>query len=228
MTEIIKEKFLQNSTGPLFIDSAKLIISQMENCVCKINNEDGSKCTGFFCIIPYPNQSHLLPLLITVDHCFSKDLKDGDSILLSLNNDSEFKNIKIDNNRKIFRSEEYDTDFIEIKPEDKINNFLEVDKEILGNENKIEYIYEKKSLYIIHYLKGEKVCMNLGLFTNLNEISKSFFHSCDTSFGSAGGPILSLDNFKVIGVHYGSPKNLNCNTGSLINYPIFDFIKQNK
>ena len=226
MTEIIKEKFLQNSTGPLFIDSAKLIISQMENCVCKINNEDGSKCTGFFCKIPYPNLSHLLPLLITVDHCFSKDLKDGDSILLSLNNDSEFKNIKIDNNRKIFRSEEYDTDFIEIKPEDKINNFLEVDKEILGDEKKIEYIYKKKSLYIIHYLEGKKVCMNLGLFERFNE--KSFFHSCNTDNGSAGGPILSLDNFKVIGVHSRKSIHLNFNIGSLINYPISDFIKQNK
>lgn len=227
MTEIIKEKFLENSTGPLFIDSAKLIISQMENCVCKIYNKDGSKCTGFFCLIRHPDQSHLLPLLITVDHCFSEGLKDGDSIQLSLNNDTELKNIKIDNNRKIYRSEEYDTDFIEIKPEDKINIFLEVDEKILGDEKEIEYIYKKKSLYIIHYLKGEKVCMNLGLFTNLNK--KSFFHSCNTDFGSAGGPILSLDNFKVIGVHKGSAKiGLNYNTGSLINYPISDFIKQNK
>ena len=224
--EYYQEEDYEGKGGIINILQINEMIRQMGVNICLIHDINGDKATGFFCKIPYPDQSHLLPLLITVDFCFSEGLKDGDSIKLSLNNDTELKNIKIDNNRKIYRSEEYDTDFIEIKPEDKINNFLEVDEKILGDEKEIEYIYKKKSLYIIHYLEGKKVCMNLGLFERFNE--KSFFHSCNTDNGSAGGPILSLDNFKVIGVHCGSQKIFNCNTGSLINYPISDYIKQNK
>ena len=121
----------------------------------------------------------------------------------------------------------YNTVFIEIKPEDKINHFLEVDKEILGDKKLIESIYMKKSLYIIHYLSNNNgVCMNFGLFKKVKE--NKLIHICNTSIGSSRAPILSLDNFKVIGIHKGSSDICNYNIGNLINYPIYEFLKQNK
>ena len=51
---------------------------------------------------------------------------------------------------------------------------------------------------------------------------KQINHYCNTEDGSSGSPILSLDNFKVIGVHYGGSKNKNftINYGTFINYAI--------
>ena len=67
MEEIKKEKVLKNSTGPIFIKTAENIIYQMKNCLCKIKCKDGGSGSGFFCKIPYPDQSHLLPVLVTTD-----------------------------------------------------------------------------------------------------------------------------------------------------------------
>ena len=46
-------------------------------------------------------------------------------------------------------------------------------------------------------------------------------HKCCTEEGSSGGPILLLETFKVIGIHYGSGlKNINLNCGTFIKYAI--------
>ena len=34
--------------------------------------KDGSKGTGFFCKIPFPNNNHLLPVLITNNHVMNE------------------------------------------------------------------------------------------------------------------------------------------------------------
>ena len=101
MEKFKKEKFLENSVGPIFIKSAEIIISQMRKCLCKIVSEN-MRSTGFFCKIPYPDMSHLLPVLVTTDFAFRKGIKKGDSINISINDDQELKTIKIDDNRKIF------------------------------------------------------------------------------------------------------------------------------
>ena len=72
-------------------------ISQMKSCVCKINLNDGKQQnTGFFCKIPYPDQAHLLSALVTCNFIIGKEnLKEGNTIRLSLNDDKEFREIKI-------------------------------------------------------------------------------------------------------------------------------------
>jgi len=54
---------------------------------------------------------------------------------------------------------------------------------------------------------------------------KQINHYCNTEDGSSGSPILSLDNFKVIGVHYGGSKykNIKINYGTFIKYAINEF-----
>ena len=113
------------------------------------------------------------------------------------------KKIEIDNSRKkltIYNEEEgIDITIIEIKPnKDNIDNFLEIEDKIS------EYQCIGKSIYIIHYPK-DNILVSYGLMKNLE--GKKISHCCNTEYGSSGSPILSLNNFKVIGVHYGGSKN---------------------
>jgi len=57
--------------------------------------------------------------------------------------------------------------------------------------------------------------------------NKKIYHFCNTEDGSSGGPILSLEGFKVIGIHFGykneSKSKINC--GTFIKYAIDLFNK---
>ena len=57
----------------------------------------------FFTKIPYGSQ--LLPVLITNNHVINRnDINEEKSILISLNNEKEYRNIKLDDSRIIFRN----------------------------------------------------------------------------------------------------------------------------
>ena len=114
------------------------------------------------------------------------------------------KEITIDESRKRYTykndEEGIDITIIEIKSNiDNINNFLEIDDEILELECK------RKSIYILHYPKDKKL-VSYGLINDIID-DKKINHYCNTEEGSSGSPILSLNNYKVVGVHYGGIKN---------------------
>ena len=71
-----KEKLLENSAVSIFIKKAGTIIYQMKNCLCKIRTQNSGKGSGFFCKIPYPGQSHLLPVLITAVFVIDSEVKE--------------------------------------------------------------------------------------------------------------------------------------------------------
>ena len=182
------------------------------------------KGTGFFCKIISKNS--LLTVLITNNHILNdKDIDTNKIIKITLNDDNEFRNIKIDKSRIKFTNPTID--IIEIRPEiDKINNFLEIDEEINKDINILETIYWKKSVYLLHYQNSNNIKVSYGLLNGINE--KTLTHYCNTEEGSSGAPILSLDNFKLIGVHKGSHK-YNCyNLGIFIKYVIEELNKNNK
>ena len=230
MKDIKADKRIDDSPIPVSIDGTEKIISQMKNSVCKIHKENGLKGTGFFCRIKYNEfneQNNYLYLLISNNHILEEiDIKEDKKIVISINNENEFKIIKIDNSRKIYTSEVLDITFIEIKPKiDKINNFLDIDENINKNEKFINDIYYKKSIYTLHYQKGKDIVVSYGL---LLEIKDNFiYHLCYTDEGSSGAPILSLNNFKVIGIHFGKFQ-LNYNKGTFIKNAIYEFLKQIK
>ena len=221
MEDIKKEKLLRN--WPIFINTAERIIYQMKNCLCKLicKNTRGS---GFFCRIPYPDQSHLLPVLVTTDYVIDSEVKEGNPLKISLNDDSEFREIQL-KNRKIFMNKEMHSAFIEILPENKINSFLEIDNDLFKDDNSLEYIYKGTTIYVLHYPKGERAAMNTGIFHKLRE--NQILHLCNTEVGSSGGPIILLNNLKVIGFNVGGKMNSEENMGTLIKYPITEFIKNN-
>ena len=104
--EEIKEKYILDSIEPISINSTEIILNQMKKCVCKIHIK-GTKGTGYFTKIPYNND--LLSVLITNNHVLGEEeIKDGKTISISLNNEEEYKNIKIDSSRKRYTNKNLD------------------------------------------------------------------------------------------------------------------------
>ena len=213
MTEIIQEKFIENSPIPVTIEGTKQILFQMKNCICQIDSKNG-KGTGFFCKIPIYN--NFLPVLITNNHILNEnDIEDNNTIKLCIYN--EIKKIEIDNERKKYTNKELDITMIEIRPnKDGINNYLELDEKAIN---------ERKSIYILQYPKGE-VAVSYGLIKDIKD-NINIFHYCNTEGGSSGSPILALDNSKVIGIHCSSSYNNSIKKGLVIKQAVNLFNKYN-
>ena len=171
MKEDIKnEKYIKKSPIPVSLENTEKIINQMKKCVCQIHKE--GQGTGFLCKIPFPDASHLLPVLMTNNHVSnSDDIKEDKIITISFNNKQIIKTIKIDNTRKKFNSEELDVTFIEIKEnKDGIYDFLELEDNINENEYNLKNLYKNKSIYILNYPEEKNIVVSYGkLFRIENE-----------------------------------------------------------
>ena len=226
-----KEKDIENNVISIPTAALKVISDLAEKCICKIKCNTNEVATGFFCAIPYPNKYNRLPVIITNNHVLEEsDITIGSNINFSLNNDSTKFTILIDNTRKVYTNVKYDITIIEIKESDKldINSFLDIDEQIYDNNPK--QIYEKKSVYLLHYPHGNISEYAAGLIKNIFEEDSLIHHSCQSQPGSSGSPIINLITHKVLGVHIGSPKNTNSdyNLGTFIKEPINDFNEQMK
>ena len=219
---IEKEKYLDDYPKPITLESTEKIIKQMKNNICKIHLKEGSKGTGFFCKIRYNNESLLV--LMTNNHVIDKEtLEKEENLLISINNKQ--KNIELKNRNK-YTNVKFDVTIIEIKNNDNINSYLELDDNILENISNVQYI--KDNIYIIQY-EGEKdeASVSYGILQNIDEEEKyTFEHLCSTNTGSSGSPILDIKNNKIIGIHKWSDKIYNNNKGTFINYPIKEFIEK--
>ena len=222
-----KESLLTDYPNVIQYECTKKIIEQMEKEICRIIIGK-NKGTGFFCKIPFPNQNNMLPVFITNNHIINKDLlnKKDTKITLYIKEEENEKELIL-NKRMKYTNEEYDITIIEIKEEDNINNYLELDdiiiNDVLYNKNKnIEYINE--TIYIIQYPEN-KLSVSYGILDKIYEDKKyNFNHKCNTKEGSSGSPILNLNN-KLIGVHkVGTQKYKK---GAFLNYAIKEFIRLN-
>ena len=227
ISDVKQEKLIKGQPIPVSIEDTKKIIFQMENCICKIYLKNGETGTGFFCKIPFNNNS--LPVLITNNHVLNENDINNDKIIDIMINNDVVKKIKIDNLRKKYTDKNIDVTIIEIKPnKDGIDNYLEIDDIIKKEKEFIEQNFKKKSIYIMQY-PNEKLCVSYGLINDIMDNIK-INHLCSTEEGSSGSPILSLNTLKVIGIHYGSSSNKNkyLNFGTFIKYAIDEFDKYNK
>ena len=219
MEDIIKEKSILDYPLPATIECTKTILNQLINCICKIENKKGNG-TGFFCSI-----NEKLKVLITNNHIINEEIiKANESIRVLLNDDKDFKIINL-KNKKYYTNEKYDTTIIEISPENEnISKFLELDEEIIqiSKEN-------PKSAYILQYpninLYQQKAAVSYGIIKNIEE-EYNIIHYCCTENGSSGSPILNLLNNKLIGIHKESFKTKNLNRGTLLSYPIKEYLKK--
>ena len=91
---------------------------------------------------------------------------------------------------------------------------MNIDEDINKDRDILNLTFRMKSVYILHYPKGNNIHVSYGLLKGIDE--KELNHLCSTEEGSSGSPILSLDNFKVIGIHYGGKSHYQYNKGSFI------------
>ena len=202
------------------------VLFQMKNCICKIKN--GKKIgTGFFCKIPFPDTLNLLPVLITCNHVLDENsISQGKKIDISLNNAQNPYSITINSSRKTLTNKEKDVTIIEINPQKdniKVNSFLDIDEEI--DKKDLNKKYKDKSIYIIHYEKGNEARCSLGKILEIGKDEYEFEHNCSTQGGSSGSPIINLNLYKVVGVHLGYDK---INFGTLLKNPIDEFNQKYK
>jgi len=217
-----KEPFLTDYPNVISYECSKKIITQMERNICKINIGK-TQGTGFFCKIPFPTEEKMLPVLMSNSHVMNEDLLNqaNAKIELDIKEENEVKKITL-NNRMKYTNEEYDITIIEIKPEDNINNYLELDANIINyidNDKDKNKEYRNETIYIIQYPEN-KLSVSYGILDKIYKDKKyNFSHKCITKGGSSGSPILNINN-KLIGIH----KEGN-NKGTFLNYPIKEFIQ---
>ena len=224
----IREEYLgSNCPNSISIEETEQILLQMKYCVCKIHKENGVIGNGFFSNIMYNN--NLLQFLVTTNKILNnEDIQTDKIIEITFNDNKEHRKITIDNSRKKYTNPALNITFIEIKKnKDNINYFLDIDNDVYKEKNVLKILFKKKSLYILHYPKGNNIKVSYGLSNDINNYN--IHYNCDTEEGSSGSPILSLNSLKLIGIHIGSPNN-NSNKykiGNLINYAIEKFNNQN-
>ena len=171
----------------------------------------------------------MLKVVMTNNHVINEDIlyKEDEMISIYIEEEKHFRKLNLNNRIKYTKKkEDYDITIIEIKDEDGINNFLELDDRIINNvisnKNENDYFIDK-TFYIPQYPDGDlSVSYGIMLSICLDKEYK-FNHKCSTKGGSSGSPILTLKN-KVIGLHTGG-NSIN-NHGTFLNEPIKDFIKE--
>ena len=220
-----KENILSGYPSIITYECSKKIMKQMERNICKIKigKELG---TGFFCKIPFPDLNNMLSVFITNNHIINNELlyKDNTIIKIDIEKENNIKKLNL-NNRMKYTNKEYDITIIEIKNEDGINNYLELDdniiNDIINGVNKNDK-YIDKTIYIIQYPKGE-LSVSYGILDDIYENKEyNFNHKCCTEGGSSGSPILNINN-KLIGIHKEGTDKYN--KGTFLNYPIKEFIQ---
>ena len=206
---------IKGSVDPVSMASTEKILHQMKNCICKIKIGN-INATGFFCKVPAINMNFLMTNYNVLNEDY---INENNKINILLNDEKDVLKIDLTIKREKYFNKEYDITLIELKEKDKINDFLELDDNIL-NDNE-EMYYEKKSIYILHYLLGNDICVSYGILNRINEYD--IIHICSTDNGSSGSPILNLENNKVIGIHKEESTNsnyYNYNRGALLKYPL--------
>ena len=192
----------------------------MKKSICKIHDKDDNiNGLSIFCKIQY-NKSESFKVLIINNYILSKiDIENEKKIKISINDDKLYKYIDINKSRLMFTSEKYGITFVEIKENDEIKNFFELDMEKSDDKNELNNIYLKKPKYTVSYSEKDDIIISNGL---LNEIKDNYLNINlykKEGLSYLGSPIIS-ENFKLIGFIYENCKNSEFIQGFFIEYVI--------
>ena len=213
----------------LNLTTCKNLINQAENFVYKIK-VGNKEAIGFFCKIPIPKKDNMLSILITNNNILNDEILNKEDEKIIIINIKEEKEIKLSHRRK-YISKEYNITIIEIKKEDKIDNYLELDEKIIDDilnikERSDEYIsniFLDQSFYMIGISKIE-----IGSIRNfLIEKKCCFSFSCNKKDQQPGAPIFTTRKSKLVGLFDHKANHQNRGFGILLNYPIKEFIRTN-
>ena len=202
---------------PLTKPCAKKIYEQIENYLYRINEKEGNYEIGYFIQLKDKNNKNYLYLITN-----SNVLKDIDNNSLKITINNESKSIELGDFR--YEEKKYEKAVIEIKNNNDIKYFFEIDETIFKNEKDINMIYNKESIYIIQYDNKDNILVSYGI---INEIcGKDIKYSVNINRNIKDNIILNLNNNKIIGMLIDKSKNYN--EGTFINDLIDQFIYKNK
>ena len=146
-------------------------------------------------------------VLITTSKIFWEDeISHKEKIQIYLNNGEFVKTLTLDEDRKIYINKKLDISIIELKKDDGIGCFYELDNSLLryiSDKNKnIFHIckeYNNESIYSMNYKNIKNVFCSFGLINNftVKDIKSSF----STDKIICGGPIALLYNNNIIGIN---------------------------
>ena len=183
------------------------VLATKSICIITLKNGYG---TEFFCKIPYPNDEHLFKCLITNNHVLKKNFfETNNEIKLEIDNISYSIDLNI--NRKIWTNEEIDYTIIEIKKEDNIEYFLTYDDNITRKSFSYKD-YKDEGIIVPTFMENRQLETDKGKVI-LSSNNFLFFHNLNTDEGSSGGPIVLVNNYRVMGIHRGSYEEYNKNLG---------------
>ena len=197
------------------------------NSICNIKYNNKEYIFGFFCYLPIPNEFDILPVLITNAAKFKKDnINQVKELIISFYCGGGNKTICIDKSRRIYNSKKYDISIIEIKENDNIdkNIFLDIDEDIY--EDNLKEQFEQKSIYLLYHIsQSKKIKITLGIIQNINEDNFNIDYTYNIQNISPFGPLINLNNNKLIGINKENESENNLNIGFLINGPIDEFFE---
>jgi len=216
------------------LDKYKAILYQMENCICKIKIEN-NETIGFFCLLPLKKM--FLRVLITNNLIINEETLTKKELLIEFLNEKEIKKIAL-KNRKKYTNKEYNTTIIEIKEEDKINKFLELDEDLVEmiNEKKDADNIYKELIHHLEYMSMYTINKQIEVFSLTFSICPFKFEDLEKKYKykirsnknpmTIGAPIFNLNN-KLIGVLNDFSKSNNICFCSLLYYPLKEYIDKN-
>ena len=226
---IKKEMKIQNKGEPFGVPDIKIVEDQMQKTICKIYCKNNNKLgTGFLCELKMQDSNSIVNVLITCNHILSKDeIKIGQVIIISFNNENEYFKITIDESTRKYTNIDYDITIIEIRHNKyREISFLEIDDDI-SKENQTEE-YKNNDIYLLHYQQGQQVVLSSGKIINLDIKQIKIKHNGTTQEGSSGSPIINKNSYKVIGIHTGNNQKEKLNDGTFIKKPIDAFFEKYK
>ena len=201
-----------------------LLAQQAEKSVCEIIKDNGYG-SGFFCSIKYEGEE--MCCLFTNNHVITEDMIKNDKYIeIKLNN--HIHKISMELKRRIWTDKNIDYTCIEIIEKDNILseiNTFELDK----NNYNIEYDiknYNKKGIVIASIGAKGDIELPQGALLYVNNREDLFLHNCNTEPGFSGGPIILVNNLKVIGINRGYEENNKKNIGIYFKYIIENIEKK--
>jgi len=207
----------ESNTGKNYIKFNDIEMIRKSICKIKSNYESEKDFgTGFF--IDYNSYYYL----ITNSHVISKKSRKKEKIEIEIWDESKFT-LSLKNRYIIDLSEEKEDIFIIGL---NINDIDNIEYLIFDLDNSKDYNhYKKRDVLGIGYPNG-KLSFAPGKIIGILNSKYEFHHNIGTDPGSSGSPIISVNSFKVIGIHKSSKDSIDLKIGAFIGEAIKEIDKK--
>jgi len=194
--DLNNQNYIYSAPISVPIEKTAQILEQLKKSVFEIKYNNKTT-TGFLCKIPSEKRI-INTLIMNYQMINEKFIKENKVLKISMNDNKEKIDIKLDSERKIYLNKIFNIAMIEVKQEDNINenDFLELDNNLLKEDSEI--FYKDESIYLLQYKEENNASVSYGLIMEGDGYELTIYS--DIGKCSLGAPILNLSTNKVIGI----------------------------